>query len=83
MAGSKTRIKIERKTIEVPFFREKLTEDIELDMMQIPAGEFMMGSPEDELDNYDDEQPQHPVTVPKLCLGLCFFREKGDRHQNS
>ena len=68
MAGSQTRIRIERTTIEVPFFREKLTEDIELEMMQIPAGEFLMGSPEDELDNYDDEQPQHRVTVPSFFM---------------
>ena len=45
MAGSKTRIKIERKTIEVPFFREKLTEDIELEMMQIPRRRIYDGFP--------------------------------------
>ena len=32
-------------------------------MMRIPAGEFWMGSPKGEKNSYDDEQPQHKVTI--------------------
>ncbi|MBF0614465.1 MAG: formylglycine-generating enzyme family protein [Magnetococcales bacterium] len=32
-------------------------------MRWIPPGSFMMGSPEDEHDRYDDEGPQHRVTI--------------------
>jgi formylglycine-generating enzyme required for sulfatase activity len=32
-------------------------------MVAIPGGSFLMGSPEDEAERYDDESPQHSVTV--------------------
>jgi formylglycine-generating enzyme required for sulfatase activity len=35
-------------------------------MVEIPGGEFMMGSPEGE--GYDDEKPQHQVTVPPFFM---------------
>jgi formylglycine-generating enzyme required for sulfatase activity len=34
-------------------------------MVVVPAGKFMMGSPESEKDRVDDEGPQHEVTIPK------------------
>jgi len=34
-------------------------------MVVIPAGTFMMGSPEDEEGREDDEGPQHEVTIAK------------------
>ncbi len=34
-----------------------------LEMVLIPRGEFLMGSPETEKDRYDDEGPQHWVTI--------------------
>jgi formylglycine-generating enzyme required for sulfatase activity len=34
-------------------------------MVVVPAGKFMMGSPESEKDRHDDEGPQHEVTIPK------------------
>src|SRR6202007_3011500 len=33
------------------------------EMVGIPAGEFMMGSPPSEVGRFDSEGPQHPVTV--------------------
>jgi formylglycine-generating enzyme required for sulfatase activity len=44
-------------------FREPLAPGIGLEMVAIPSGEFMMGSPETERDRYDDESPQHLVTI--------------------
>jgi hypothetical protein len=35
-------------------------------MVAIPAGEFMMGSLEEEDCSYDDERPQHEVSVPHM-----------------
>jgi formylglycine-generating enzyme required for sulfatase activity len=35
------------------------------EMVAVPAGSFMMGSPADEKERYDDEGPQHKVTVSK------------------
>jgi formylglycine-generating enzyme required for sulfatase activity len=51
------------------FFREKLNDSVGLDMMLIPGGKFLMGSPEDEIDRSSNESPQHPVTVPTFCMG--------------
>jgi formylglycine-generating enzyme required for sulfatase activity len=37
----------------------------QLKMRLIPAGSFLMGSPGGETDSYDDEAPQHQVTISK------------------
>ena len=51
------------------YFTEELGDGIGLDMVQIPAGSFLMGSPEDELERYDSEGPQREVTVPTFFMG--------------
>ena len=35
----------------------------------IPGGEFMMGSPDDEADAFENEKPQHLVRLSAFCLG--------------
>ncbi len=50
-------------------FIEPLLGDITLEMVAIPAGTFLMGSPEDEPERYDDESPQHEVTVEAFFMG--------------
>jgi formylglycine-generating enzyme required for sulfatase activity len=40
-----------------------------LEMVFIPGGAFEMGSPETEEQRYEDESPQHSVTVPSFCMG--------------
>jgi formylglycine-generating enzyme required for sulfatase activity len=53
------------------YFREDLGNDIQLDMMLIPGGTFIMGSPkeEEEEDSRDRERPQHEVTIEPFWLG--------------
>ena len=54
---------------QASFYEEPLAEGVEpLKMIAIPAGEFQMGSPEDEKDRYDDERPQHKVKVPQFFM---------------
>jgi formylglycine-generating enzyme required for sulfatase activity len=60
---------IERKKSQTRYFTEDLGSDIGLDMILIPGGTFLMGSPPDELERYDDESPQHSVTVPTFFMG--------------
>ena len=58
---------IKRKQCQAKYFTEDLGNCISLDMVVIPGGEFMMGSPEGEGDNY--EKPQHEVAVSSFYMG--------------
>jgi formylglycine-generating enzyme required for sulfatase activity len=51
------------------FFTEDLGNGIELEMVYIPGGTFIMGSPETEFLRKDAESPQHQVTVPAFFTG--------------
>ena len=42
---------------------------VTLEMVQIPGGNFQMGSPENELERYDAEGPQHQVSLPSFWMG--------------
>ena len=53
------------------YLREDLGNGIQLDMMFIPGGTFMMGSPKDELKSRDTERPQHEVTIQPFYMG-CY-----------
>ena len=44
-------------------------EQTALDMVVVPGGTFMMGSPNEECKRYSDEGPQHQVTVPEFLMG--------------
>jgi formylglycine-generating enzyme required for sulfatase activity len=39
------------------------------ELVRIPGGEFLMGSPESEKDRFDREGPQHAVRVPDFYMG--------------
>ena len=48
---------------------EDLGNGIILEMVYIPGGTFLMGSPETEKGHRDDESPQHEVTVAPFYMG--------------
>ncbi|MEO0348848.1 MAG: formylglycine-generating enzyme family protein [Cyanobacteria bacterium P01_A01_bin.15] len=50
-------------------FVEELGKDISLEMVAIPSGSFVMGSPWDELKRISTEDPQHQVTVAGFLMG--------------
>ena len=66
-------------TAEVPkpdFTGEKLALDLDggakLDLVKIPAGKFIMGSPATEKERFDSEGAQRVVTISKpFLLGVC------------
>jgi formylglycine-generating enzyme required for sulfatase activity len=60
---------IERKQGRVFAFRESLADGIGLEMVAIPGGDFIMGSPESEPDRTEDETPQHLVTIQPFFMG--------------
>ena len=43
--------------------------DLTFDMVPIPGGKFVMGSPPDEANAADDEGPQHPVEIAPFWMG--------------
>ncbi|MGM0488128.1 MAG: formylglycine-generating enzyme family protein [Planctomycetota bacterium] len=53
----------QRETAKALDQREEITNSIGMALKLIPAGEFMMGSPEDEEDRNEDEGPQHRVRI--------------------
>jgi len=52
----------------VTSYRENLGDGIGLELVEIPAGNFMMGASSNEGAN-EFERPQHKVSVPKFWLG--------------
>ena len=62
-------LKQRRQSHLVQFFVEPLNQAVDMEMMQIPAGTFMMGSPENELDRRDSESPQHEVNIAAFFMG--------------
>ncbi|BAY21533.1 hypothetical protein NIES2100_12880 [Calothrix sp. NIES-2100] len=60
---------INRQQGQAEYIIEVLAEGIELEMIEIPAGTFLMGAPEEELESSDNERPQHQVTVPNFYMG--------------
>ncbi|NEQ70146.1 MAG: formylglycine-generating enzyme family protein [Symploca sp. SIO2D2] len=50
-------------------FIEDLGNGVELEMVAIPSGTFLMGSPETENRHFDDENPQHQVMLKSFLMG--------------
>jgi formylglycine-generating enzyme required for sulfatase activity len=57
-AGSKTKIPPKELTVD-------LGRGVKLEMVLIPAGEFLMGSPDSDNNTGLDEKPQHRVRITK------------------
>ncbi|WP_293111705.1 SUMF1/EgtB/PvdO family nonheme iron enzyme [Moorena sp. SIO4G3] len=54
---------------QASYFTQNLGNGVDLDMVYIPAGSFLMGSPEGERESLDRERPQHQVTIQPFFLG--------------
>ncbi len=63
------RITIRKKKEQAEYYTEDLGNNVELAMVKIPAGKFIMGAPENELARRSYEGPQHEVTVPEFFMG--------------
>ncbi|MDB9489872.1 SUMF1/EgtB/PvdO family nonheme iron enzyme [Dolichospermum circinale CS-534/05] len=60
---------VNQENHQAKYFKEDLGNNITLEMVQIPAGSFMMGSPASEKGRSQDESPQHQVNVPGFSMG--------------
>ncbi|MGC1217465.1 MAG: SUMF1/EgtB/PvdO family nonheme iron enzyme [Phormidesmis sp.] len=54
---------------EAECFSEDLGNGVTLEMVRIPGGKFLMGAAEGEEGSYEQEYPQHEVTVPAFWMG--------------
>jgi len=45
--------------------------DVSFDMVPIPGGEYLMGSPDGEPNRGEDESPQHKVKISPFWMGKC------------
>ncbi|MBD2139304.1 SUMF1/EgtB/PvdO family nonheme iron enzyme [Anabaena sp. FACHB-1237] len=59
---------ISRSNHSANYFVEDLGNGVTLEMVEIPPGKFMMGSPETEGQRSSSESPQHQVTVPRFFM---------------
>ncbi len=57
-----------RSTKQAQFFAEDLGNGVTLEMVKIPSGTFLMGSPETEKGHQSTESPQHQVTVKSFFM---------------
>ena len=62
------RLQVLRWQSRTQVFRERL-DGLELAMVRIPAGVFLMGSPPEEPDRQESEGPQHRVELEEFLMG--------------
>ncbi len=60
---------VKREPRQAEIFVENLGRGVELEMVSISGGSFLMGSPESEKQRFNWESPQHRVNVPPFFLG--------------
>ncbi|AFZ00276.1 bifunctional serine/threonine-protein kinase/formylglycine-generating enzyme family protein [Calothrix sp. PCC 6303] len=58
-----------RRKLDAKYLIEDLGNGITLEMLQIPGGNFSMGSPKNEVGRKDNENPQHQVKVTGFFMG--------------
>ena len=59
---------IDRRSYEAEFLAENLDSGLVLEMVYIPGGSFLMGSPEYEDERFDSESPQHQVNIKPFLM---------------
>jgi eukaryotic-like serine/threonine-protein kinase len=69
LSGWGKNYEINRRRGRGEFFTESLSNGVALDMVAIPGGKFLMGSPENEPERISSESPQHEVTIQPFFMG--------------
>jgi len=67
--SASSHLTIDRYSQQATGFIQELNNNTQLEMMLIPGGTFIMGSPSKELKRMDRESPQHSVTVQPFFMG--------------
>ncbi|MGJ3246011.1 MAG: formylglycine-generating enzyme family protein [Elainellaceae cyanobacterium] len=66
----KCRINLHYQEQRSRYYAEALGHDISLKMVEIPGGTFVMGSPEEEEERMESEDPQHDVSLTRFFMGM-------------
>jgi formylglycine-generating enzyme required for sulfatase activity len=66
---SKPKVVINRRTKKDWQYVETLEPKLNLELIKIPAGSFMMGAAQNEFESEGSERPQHPVNVSEFYMG--------------
>jgi formylglycine-generating enzyme required for sulfatase activity len=67
--GERERVRV--RLVPVSADAEEITNTIEMKLVRIPAGEFLMGSPDSDNEATPDEKPQHSVRITRpFYLGV-------------
>ena len=67
--GFSSKVELNLSRSQAQYFTEDLGNGITLDLAYILGGSFLMGSPKSEKNSYENERPQHKVTVPAFFMG--------------
>jgi formylglycine-generating enzyme required for sulfatase activity len=67
--SNKLNIKTLTKKSAADYITLQLGGGVTLDLVAIPGGKFIMGSPPNEKERQETESPQHEVTIPSFYLG--------------
>ncbi|WP_299402148.1 formylglycine-generating enzyme family protein [Acaryochloris sp. IP29b_bin.148] len=62
-------IRLKRQTHDITYVKEVLSDGVALELVLVPEGAFVMGSPDDEEERQAREGPQHSVKVPRFWMG--------------
>ncbi|NEO07095.1 MAG: formylglycine-generating enzyme family protein [Moorea sp. SIO3I8] len=60
---------IKRENKQASYLTQDLGNGVDLEMVYIPKGSFLMGSPKSERGSDDSERPQHQVSIQPFFLG--------------
>jgi formylglycine-generating enzyme required for sulfatase activity len=60
---------VQKSSCRAKRFIEDLGNGVEIEMVAIPGGEFLMGAPITEQDSRDNERPQHRVKMSSFYMG--------------
>jgi eukaryotic-like serine/threonine-protein kinase len=60
---------IAKPTVTAQVYKENLNNTVNLTMVKIPAGSFIMGSPQSEGESEENERPQHRVKIKEFYMG--------------
>jgi formylglycine-generating enzyme required for sulfatase activity len=68
-AASEPKVIIRRTVKQDLQYLETLAKGVSLELVKIPGGQFLMGAPEDELESFSWERPQHEVMISEFYMG--------------